>query len=440
MSPTPALRDPSDPRTYRPRLPPVTRPLSFRGMDRAFALVCWCVFALTFAKGFRFPGLWAATHFTFNYSQGFVKRALVGEVARRLFGDYVYRYDGFVAFSFLILIAVGASLFLGIRRVLRARASDWTFRAVLLVFCASPGTIFLVHIVGYFDFLGLVVVLGLLHWGLRSRSRFGIFYAITSAGLVLPFIHEGLAVMFGPTALFIAFCHWLRSYRHRSPTPREWVWCGLHALLSILLVLGMVLLISQVSTIRSTKGLQQFATRHADFALRPDAFTVLTQSAYRNITFVVPGFWRWPGSRAKAMHGQLAFMPGFLFVLAYGVRELRGAGGTRSVKFMLSLAFLSAALAPQAMNIVGWDWQRWDSMALMTSLICIVAYKLYFNDAPLARPSLGFVTFGVILTLVGLSSTMPLYDGFEVQFFPYERQFEFAKQVLEGGFRYRPTQ
>jgi hypothetical protein len=414
------------------------RPLSFRNVDRAFAWVAGCVLLLTFGKGFRFPGLWAATHFTFNYSQGFVKRALIGELARRIGGDDVYQYNVFVAFSFLILFAVGAALFIGVRRALRAHDVDWNFRSALLVACASPGTIFLVHIVGYFDFIGLLALLGLLYWALRSRRRFSAWYAITAVGLILPFIHEGLVIMFGPTALFIALCQWLRAHGEDKPTRGAWLWFAVHALLATLLVAATVIAISAVGAPR-TVALQRFAKEHADFALRSDAFDVLTQSTYRNLMVVVPSYWSWPGSRTKALIGQSAFLPGFFFLIAFGLRELVAARGTRWLKLVLCLCFAGAALAPQFMNFVGWDWQRWNSMSLMTLLICIVAYKLYFPAAPRTQPSLRLVTVGVLLTAVGLASTMPLYDGFSVQFFPYERQLEFVQQVLVSGFHYRPA-
>jgi len=414
------------------------RPLSFRGMDRAFAWVAGCVLWLTFAKGFRFPGLWAATHFTFNYSQGFAKRALVGELARRLFGDDVYRYNGFVAFSFLTLFATFAALFVGVRRALRTH-TDWSFRAVLLVACASPGTIFLVHIVGYFDFIGLLAVLGLLHWAVRKKGRFAAWYGITAVGLILPFVHEALVVMFGPTALFLAFCHWLRALGEAGPTPRQWLWFAAHTLLATLLVAGVVIGIS-VLGVPHAQALQRFAAQHANFALRPDAFAVLTQSTYRNFTEVVPGYWSLPVPRMEGTAGQVAFLPGFLFVVAFGIRELLAAHGTRWLKAVLCSLFVAAALAPEAMNLVGWDWQRWNGMALTTALICIVTYKLYFPSAPRTRPSLRFVTLGVLLTAIGLSSTIKLYDDFKVQFFPYEQQLEFLRLVVDTGFRYRPRE
>ena len=49
---------------------------------RHFAIVAWLVFAVSLLKGLRMPSSWSATHMTFNYSQGFIRRGLVGEVIR----------------------------------------------------------------------------------------------------------------------------------------------------------------------------------------------------------------------------------------------------------------------------------------------------------------------------------------------------------------------
>ena len=42
--------------------------------DWAFFAIAVVVSLTTFLKGFRMPNAWAATHFAFNYSQGFVRR------------------------------------------------------------------------------------------------------------------------------------------------------------------------------------------------------------------------------------------------------------------------------------------------------------------------------------------------------------------------------
>jgi hypothetical protein len=426
------------PRSFEDSRMGTSHPLSFRATDRAFAVITWGIFALSFAKGFRFPGLWTATHFTFNYSHGFVRRGLVGELARRIAGNGVYKYNVFLAFSFLILASVGALMALAIGRVLRWRPNDWSFRTVLLIVCASPGAVFLVHAVGYFDFFGLLALLGVLFWANERRSRSSIFFLLAFLGLVLALVHEGLVVMFGPCALFIALCQWIRTFQGREPSTRDWALFATGSLLIVLLIVSFVVAVCGPTDVARMEALRQFASHHADFALRPDAFAVLTQSTYRNVTVVVPGFWGMAEERSTALNGQVAFMPGFLFALFCGVRDLLAISLPRAQRAALLILFLAGGITPELMNIVGWDWPRWDSMALMTCLICTVTYKTFFPYSKRASSSLSLVTIGLLLTSAGLASTTLLFDNYRTQAFPFLQQIDFANQVLDSRFRWKP--
>src|SRR4051812_46761643 len=119
---------------------------------RSFVAICASVFALTYFKGFRMPNAWTATHFAMNYSQGFVRRGLVGEVARWLIGDNVYRYNVFALFAFVVFTLVAVALGLMMRGALRADRDDLALRAALLVFAASPALVFFIHAIGYNDY------------------------------------------------------------------------------------------------------------------------------------------------------------------------------------------------------------------------------------------------------------------------------------------------
>jgi hypothetical protein len=55
-----------------------------------------------------------------------------------------------------------------------------------------------------------------------------------------------------------------------------------------------------------------------------------------------------------------------------------------------------------------------------------------------AAPSLVLVTAGLLFTAIGLASTTMLFDRLEVQFFPFEHQFQFVQKLFNGHFRWRP--
>src|SRR6185295_890583 len=92
---------------------------------RHILIVVATLFVLSLLKGVRMPNLWSATHLTFNYSHGFIRRGLVGELIRIVGrGGRLYNYYLFAAGSFALLVAVAAVLAHVVRRALRTDGGD----------------------------------------------------------------------------------------------------------------------------------------------------------------------------------------------------------------------------------------------------------------------------------------------------------------------------
>ena len=411
-----------------------------REFDRSFAVVAWVVLGLTLAKGIRPPGRWGATHFAFNYSQGFVRRGLVGEIARRIGGDDVYRYNTYAVFSAaLVVISIVVMAWL-VRRALQNRPADLGFRAALLVFLASPGIVFLSHIIGYSDWIGLLGLIVFLAGAVHARSRFALYYWTLPLGVVLALVHEGLLPMFAPAMGFIMLCHIARQARGSALSVRTWVTQFAHAVLSCVLMLvpSVWLSVSGTDQLARVQAMQSFIQKHADYALRPDAIEALTRSSEKNMTELLPWFWSQERFRQVLMYGEIAFLPGFVFVLFWGGYSIRRSGLPKWQRWGLGVAFVVAALAPQLMNFVGWDWQRWNSASMACAFACIVAFQLFLPGTTTGRRPKWLVPVGVALTAVGLGSTTPLFDAFTVELFPLEHHVEFVKKWIGGGFTHRP--
>lgn len=67
----------------------------------AWYAAAWVTIFLSVLRGIRLPNRYATAHFYFNYSQGFVKRALVGEIIHLIDAPFMYRY------SFICLVSFG---------------------------------------------------------------------------------------------------------------------------------------------------------------------------------------------------------------------------------------------------------------------------------------------------------------------------------------------
>src|SRR6185295_18674511 len=127
-------------------------------LSRPFAVVVWLTFAIALLKGLCMPSLWAATHLTFNYSHGFIRRGLIGELIRTIGrGGRLYNYYFLAAASIVMLVVVAVVLGLVIRKALRSDAGDMGLRGAVLVYAASPGLVFFIHEIGYFDYAGLLL-------------------------------------------------------------------------------------------------------------------------------------------------------------------------------------------------------------------------------------------------------------------------------------------
>src|SRR5690606_28006890 len=244
--------------------------LSLGDTQRAFVWIATTFFLITWLKGFRFPNLWSATHFAFNYSQGFVRRGLIGELARQIGGDEVFRYETFIVFAFSVFLVVAAYFALAIRRAVRCDPRDLGLKVAVLVYASSPGLIFFIHSIGYNDYIGLLIVLVLVYHVSHSTKRYLIFYLVVVSSAVSALVHEGLAIMFGPVLIFAMVCHILRLAMQRTLDRHTWLILLTHALVTsgILLSLSSLVSLIGVESLETVQALKLHIVQNADFPVR----------------------------------------------------------------------------------------------------------------------------------------------------------------------------
>ncbi len=409
-------------------------------LHRVFVTTAVAIFFITWLKGFRFPNLWGATHFAFNYSQGFVRRGLVGEIARRIGGDSVFRYNTFVVFAFTVFFIVTACLVLAIRRALLSDPRDLGLKVAVLVFGASPGLVFFVHSVGYNDYIGILLVLVALLALCRLRSRYAIFYWVAITSVVSALVHEGLAIMFGPILIFAMACHILRLATASPLSGRTWLLLLTHAAVTsgFLLSLSSIISTIGVEDLGRVQALERHVIAHTDYPTRTHAFIALQRSSKENLLRLMPWYWSEKGHYPGAIQSWQAFAPSFVWMLVYGTSAVRRAPVLRPMRWVLTLLFWVASLAPLAFNFIGWDWGRWNGLALLASFSALLALKLYFPSRAADSSSPMLLGVGLVVAALGLSSTTPLFDNFDVQFFPFTAHQQLIERLIEDGFQYRP--
>jgi len=381
----------------------------------------WFVAAVIMAlfsklRGIRFPNLWSYSHYLFNYEYGFVKRGFLGEIISLIGCPLLMSYDFFFVFSLLLLLANLFFLLLIIRDVIGS--GNRLLAATALIFACSLGIVYLTHTIGYFDHVGLLVVL----IALRIKNIFvRIIFSFIAIPIVL-LIHETALLLFFPVLLFSI----IMAIDLKKPNKYLILTC----LLAVLAVAFSTIL--SRSTIEDTQATAMYEelSRKVNHDLRLDAFSVLSKSTEDNVAGIN---YLWSkGNRAIRMALSLSVTaPLFLFFLYIAFIQLK----KEKFNFWLILFALLAALSPLALHFAAWDMDRWNTITISTSFLLLYIISQNKNvekDTVNNALSLRMKVIVVLMLFFGASSTIPLFDGYEVKQIPFTEHFLYLKDVING--------
>jgi len=433
-----ALRDDNDDPTVKDN--PLTA--------RHFYALAGVTVAVSLLKGLRLPSLWAATQMTFNYSQGFVRRGLVGELLWLVSGGRLFRYGVVLLISLLLLGALVFQACRMIGRAVRLDDGDVGLKAAILVVVATPGVVFWAHMIGYLDYVGALFMASFILWSARSPRPYAIFY-VGAAGVVgLGLVHESMVIMFLPAALFVMTCHTIVRTRESAgapPTRRSLI---AHLAVSAVVALIAAMSISRLGTrsVVLVDALRASIASRANFNLRPDAFEPLSQPVSENLLHVMPAMFRFhPHHAMQVVHGLIVSGVGFIAIGNYAIRLIDRIGLTYRERTIVIASFIVAMLAPLSLNFVGWDSARWNAICVFNAFSCVIALKLFFT-ARAAEPSAqgingpGGLTLSAVAVVLGLVSNYDLFlfEGRVVQWFPFDEQVKAFVSLVGHGFQVIP--
>jgi len=381
--------------------------------------------AYSVLRGLRAPNLWAATHALFNYDQGFTRRGLLGAVLRLIDAPIVYTYSFFFWLSAALLAANVALLVVLTAGHFRSRSAAPAWAT--LVYFSGMGVVFMAHTIGYFDQAGLLLALvALCVRDFRAR------YALVAVGLsLLILVHETAFVTFGPVLCFI-----LALDASRAATP-----CRMRAMaaLAVWLTLEVVLVGRSSLSPAAAQDLYAALQARADFPLRRDAFDVLTRSFADNVaaTFAM---WRDESFVDAFLHSAVVALPSIAFILGVAVHAL--AAGKHDRRLWVG-AFV-AGLSPLALHLVGWDCVRWNTLAITTSFVTLLAVTRLAgaghreSDVRGTRGSPALAIVAVPLVVMNLVTGVTLFDNREVQSFPFRDHVDYVRDAWSGRAAFPP--
>jgi hypothetical protein len=327
---------------------------------------------------------------------------------------------------------------------------------VALVFLASPAFVFFVHIIGYLDDYAVLLAIGFCFCAARARHDATVVAAALLGGGLLALIHEMLTWVFSPVVLFVLLCRTLRATSGR-PTSR-WFWAVPVAVWIGLMLEAVLVSVLGTRPAAQVDGMVRAIAQNVNFSLRGDAFDVLHRTMADNLLRLMPQYWSEPGNLATLARATWTAAPGILFLLVYGIHQIRTRTSDSRMRVTLVGALAIAVLSPHALNLIGWDTVRWNAFSLWEAFLCVAALHLLLptatrlaNAAPLAqdsaeptpgpgsaRPTTLWWVGGVAAVILGLCARPDLFDGYVVQWFPFDGQWRSAVDLWKGGFHFIP--
>lgn len=395
----------------RPRIPEQeesTHPAGWRSLfadERRFWQLCTALFcAFAVLKGLRAPGLWPLTQAEIDYSHGFIKRGLQGELLSLL---HIHHFHALSAFFFVQLGVL--FLVLGYFTWRAHVPGRFGSLAPVAVFATSYAITFLTHIVGYTD-IPLAALTGGLLCMREPRRRFWTGVVFVPLALL---VHESFLLMFLPVLLFSFVLDALLA--EGTERKRILIFAGGLALLSLAITLAFSIR-GNLSSDEVDRFQEEIEAR-VDFDLRDDFFNVLSRPLSGSVREAIAGF-HYPVWLVPDLVSLANLLPPVLLILFFMRRLLKSTvRDPRNRKRLWAAAGLAAA-APLGMYMLGVDGGRWNTAA---ALIIYLEFLLLCRSLPPSSvPLTSAQRNAVILVLaINMASGMGLFDEETIHPYPF---------------------
>lgn len=311
-----------------------------------------CAGGIQILRGIELPNDWSYTHYLTGCEAGFVKRGLIGCIVEKIDYAPLYTYS-FFSFAAVLLFVVLVS-FISLVFLKAWRRQKWPTAVGVLVFICSPSIIFISNLIGYYDFIGAILLLLTL-----TVSRLSAKLSILVLGFfILAFIHEGAVVIFLPLAFV---CFLISAVPSRE--PKAWIAA---ALFGMFIIFGALLTVANFKITHEMADLIFEGIKlKADHNVDPSVMDVFQRDVYKNRELVFQFkssvyfefFWRlqfWFEYGAAA----LVFSAGSMLILARA-----------GLPWSLRLLCLASPYAVYTLAFVAYDFHRWLSWSVFCSFI-----------------------------------------------------------------------
>ena len=372
------------------------------------------LFGLSVLRGARFPNLWSYSHYLFNYEYGFIKRSLLGEIVRQSGVEWLSSYEFFFYFSVVILLAnlvLLASLLWDM-----VRSEKMLVRGCALVFASSMAVVYLVHTIGYFDNIGLLVVLVSLR--IRGFYKKMIFLSMAMPACIL--VHEAILVMFFP----VVFMSLVLSMSVEN-VKKQIVFLGVLSCV----VVGLTFIAGSARLdVEKNEQLYEGLETKADAALRHDAFSVLSRGFADNQK-IMERLWSQKVRYKEIVSSLCATAPVFVLLMWVCGKLL----SEQKINGFLVLLAMLACVSPLTLHFIGWDMHRWNCLAITTSFLMLYVSLSSTKAGREVENSGGILPLIVVMVFLNGIFTIELMDKYQIENFPFRSHRSYLIDVLRGN-------
>jgi hypothetical protein len=352
-------------------------------------------------RAIRLPTDWTYTQFLFNYSVGFCKRGLIGELIRQLNLSLLYTYDFFVTISTTLFLL---NLFLIGRiglQLIKQEEKPLIFCAIL--YASSLAVCMLANTIGYAEQIGLFITL----IAVQIKNFRTKFLFITIGCSFLVFVHEATIIIFFPI-LFISLL------LDKNLEGRRY---ALVFLLMYSIVLLLLTFFVSNSTLNSNElnNLSHFLSMKmtSNISPQPQALEILNHSISDNLT-TMETIWHFERWQFALIASFLVTIPTALLLL-YVCNNLLISNG---IKRGLRILSLMAVFSPLILHFLAWDFNRWNTVLITNSFILLYISQKRQNQV-LANTLNWLEPIFIFLIFLNGASELLLLGGSPIRQFPF---------------------
>ena len=370
-------------------------------------------------SGVRWPNLWSMTQLLFDYSSGFIKRGLFGEVLSQAFGQTL-SYEFLAILSFAIFGVWVILLFRRLRLLAEFDYRVWFVCAVVLV---SPGFVFLVHEIGYFDHMGLVIVFVCF---LLPANAAGLFARILLCG-VMVITHETFFLMFFPA---VALEFWIRATLAGNPGRVAALCLLVAATAANTYVMGQ----NTLPDAQMIAFASHVAERAGDFAVRQDALAVLSRDGRENFVITLYELlnqvrWTWP----EVAIGGFFLLPLPIALVLISLNMVRRTPLPDPAKVYLFAGIIFGSFSPLLMNVLAVDVWRFFAVTQFSAFLVLIAVIGHLRIPLFPQPEVRYAPYIItIFAVLGAATEITLFDGYTVAKPPFLHHAFQLIDVLQG--------